>query len=156
MMYNEPMRNYKEENHLRRKLFACLFAALLALALAVPAFAEPEAQTASDETSQGMTEVLAIDPRMPGEDLTEEGTFAILAYTEPTTIGIVPIEGETVPEAMLLAADGAAGEGLFSQRNLTFAALALSAAAAVLSIAALARTRKKTAPNATGNYQKYF
>jgi len=144
---------------LRKKYFACLVAAaLLLFALAMPAFAEPdEIETATDPLAVTEDRTAApgfsIEPRLDGEDgeLTEEQTFiAIMPYSEPaTTIGFEPIDAE-------LLAGGEEGEGLLSQRNLTFGALGLGGLALLLSVIALARTRKKTAPNATGNYQKYF
>ena len=142
---------------MRLKQFASLLIALLLLAaLAVPAFAEPdEAVTATDPFAETQDSGLTAAPGEDGEDTTqEEQTFiAIMPYqaTEPqTTIGIVPISGDT-----LLLAQGE-DEGLLSQRNMTLAALGMSGFALLLSIIALARTRKKTSPNATGNYQKYF
>ena len=154
-MYNEKKR--QEENRLKRTHFICFMIALLLAVLAVPAFAEPdEIETATDPyavTQEGATAVpgFSIEPRLPGEGETEpEGQTFIAATpyaTEPeTTIGIVPIS-DTLPEA---------APGLFSQRNLTYGALGVSCLALLLSILALARTRRKTAPNATGNYQKYF
>jgi len=129
-----------------RKYFACLLTALLLLAaLMVPAFAEPDdVETAVEETTVATAE------EETGEDPAEEQTFIAVMLTEPeTTLGIVPIDAE------LLLLDGA-DEGLLSQRNITLVALCFSGLALVLSIVALARTRKKTSPNATGNYQKYF
>ena len=150
---------------MKLKQFASLLTALLLLAaMAVPAFAEPdEIETATDPFAEtqdsGLTAApgFSIEPRMPGdedgEDAAQEATFiAIMPYqaTEPqTTIGIVPISGDLLPEA-------APRDDLFSQRNMTLAALGMSGLAVLLSIIALARTRKKTPPNATGNYQKYF
>jgi len=135
---------------LKKKYFACLAAALLLLALAVPAFAEPDEET----TFAAVTaEEETLDPEFTAdpadEELTEEQTFiAIMPYSVPeTTIGIVPIDD------VLLPAEDA---GLLTQRNMTIGALGLGGLALLLSVIALARTRKKTAPNATGNYQKYF
>ena len=144
-----------------KQFFACLLTALLlAAVLAVPAFAEPdEIETATEPfaVTQDSTAApgLSIDPRTPGEGETEpEGQTFIAAVpyqlaTEPeTTLGIVPIDGGLLMEE----ADG----GLLSQRNLTLAALGLGGLALLLSIIALARSRKKTPPNAPGNYQKFF
>ena len=134
---------------MKKKYFACLAAALLLLALAVPAFAEPDEET----TFAAVTaEEETLDPEFTAdpadEELTEEQTFiAIMPYSVPeTTIGIVPIDD-------VLAEEDA---GLLTQRNMTIGALGLGGLALLLSVIALARTRKKTAPNATGNYQKYF
>jgi len=115
-------------------------------ALALPTFAEPTntegAITGAEENSDG---------RILSEDEIQQMISAAVAELQPeTTIGIVPIN-----EDILLVAQEE-DEGLLSQRNMTFAALGLSGFAVLLSIIALARTRKKTAPNATGNYQKYF
>jgi len=150
-MYNE--KNEKptgEELHLKKKYFAILAAALLLFALAVPAFAEPEEETVFAVTAEEQT----LDPEFTtdweeGGGPAEEQTFIAIMLTEPeTTVGIVPID-----DVLLLEEEDT---GLFSQRNLTFGALGLGALALLLSVVALARTRKKTAPNATGNYQKYF
>jgi len=129
---------------MRRKLFACLLAALLLLAAtAVPAFAEPEADEALTTTAEEEN----ADVSYLTEDEIKAMISAAVAGLQPeTTMGIVPLD-DVLPEE---------DEGLLSQRNLTFVALGWSAAALLLSIVALARTRKKTAPNATGNYQKYF
>jgi len=130
---------------LRLKAFASLLAALLLLAaLAVPAFAEP------DEFTTTGIEATA-DTRYLTEDEVNALVAAAVADLQPqTTIGIVPINDD-IP---LLAQEE--DEGLLSQRNLTFVALGWGATALLLSIIALARTRKKTPRNATGNYQKYF
>jgi len=141
------------------KQFASLLTALLLMAaLAMPAFAEPdEIETATDPFANtqdsGLTAApgFSIEPRMEEDETQEAQTFVAVVATVPeTTIGIVPINDDI----LLLA--GAEDEGLLSQRNMTFAALALSGLAVLLSIVALSRTRKKSAPNATGNYQKYF
>ena len=151
-MYNEPIENDRGGNHLKKKYLACLAALLLLFALAVPAFAEPEVQTApADEvvTGSDLTAELPIETE-EGEEPPEEATFAIMPYSVPetTTVGAVAIDD------VLLAPEE--DEGLLSQRNLTYGALGLAGLALLLSVVALARTRKKTAPNATGNYQKYF
>jgi len=138
-----------EEIHLRKKYFACLVAALaLLIALAVPAFAEPEEPTVLAVPLENET----IDAELttnPEDGETTEAPPILIYATEPTTIGFAPIDGELLPGAQ-------EDEGLLSQRNLTFGALGLAGLALLLSVIALARTRKKTAPNATGNYQKYF
>lgn len=150
-MYNEKKR--QEEDRLKRTHFICFMIALLLAVLAVPAFAEPdEIETATDPyavTQEGATAEpgLSIEPRLPGEEEPTEAPPMLIYATEPnTTMGIVPIN-EALPTE---------DAGLFSQRNLTYGALGLGGLALLLSIAALARTRRKTAPNATGNYQKYF
>ena len=136
---------------MRKKYFALLAAALLLIALAVPAFAEREETTVLAVAITAGEEALDAEftEDLDDEDLDEERTYiAIMPYMEPeTTVGIVAID-----DVLLVEED----EGLFSQRNLTFGALGLGGLALLLSIIALARTRKKTAPNATGNYQKYF
>ena len=133
---------------MRKKYFALLAAALLLIALAVPAFAEPEEETVFAAVTAEETLDAEFTEDLDDEDPEGEPIFIMTPPTEPeTTIGIVPIAGE-----LPLEEDG----GLFSQRNLTFGALGLGGLALLLSIVALARTRKKTAPNATGNYQKYF
>jgi len=146
-----------EDIRLRKKYFACLVAALaLLIALAVPALAEPnevETITGSDEevftdSDQTAAPGFSIEPRV-GEEETVETPMLIYATVPETTVGIVAIDDDIPPVAPR-------SEGLLSQRNLTFGALALGGLALLLSIVALARTRKKTAPNATGNYQKYF
>ena len=129
---------------MRLKHFASLLAALLLMAaLALPAFAETTteaAATAAEESS---------DSRILSEDEIQAMISAAVANLQPeTTIGIVPID-----DYLLYDEDGA---DLLSQRNMTFAALGLGGLAVLLSIIALAKTRKKPAPNATGNYQKYF
>jgi hypothetical protein len=131
---------------LRLKHIASLLAALLLLAsLAMPAFAAPEdgaATTGTEESAGG---------KILTEDEIQAMISAAVADLQPeTTMGIVPLnEGN-----LLLAQEE--DEGLLSQRNMTFAALGLGGFAVLLSILALARTRQKAAPNATGNYQKYF
>ncbi|MCL2301237.1 MAG: hypothetical protein FWC27_13930 [Firmicutes bacterium] len=137
---------------MKKKYFVCLLAALVLLvALAVPALAEPEeAVTAAEQLTATAEEqtVAPGDSTEPGlEEDPTEAPVLIFATVPETTAGIVPIDGE-VPAA--------GQEGLLSQRNLTFYALGLGGLALLLSVIALARTRKKTAPNATGNYQKYF
>jgi hypothetical protein len=130
-----------------KHIASLLFALLLAAALAVPAFAEPDPNEAV--TTTGLEE--NAEPRSLSEDEIKEMISAAVADLQPqTTIGIVPISGD----GLLLAP--AEEETLFSQRNMTLAALGFSGFAVLLSIIALARTRKKTVPNATGNYQKYF
>ena len=140
-----------------KQLVCLLLALLLAAALAVSAFAEPdEAETATDpfaetlDSGQTAAPGFSVEPRIPGEDeATEEAPQPILYATEAqTTIGIVPYND-------VLLEDGAR-EGLLSRRSMSAAALALSGVALLLSVLALLRTRKKSAPNATGNYQKYF
>jgi len=148
-----------------------LAALLLLAALAVPAFAEtttffdgvqtigePGDDLYTDDSGgtadAGMTAApgYSIEPRF-GEDPTEEQTYiAFMPYqaAEETTLGIVPINDD-----MLLMAPEDGG-GLLSQRNMALIALCFSATALVFSAVALIRTRKKTAPGATGNYQKYF
>ena len=147
---------------MKLKQFASLLVALLLMAaLAIPAFAEPdEVQTIGEPTDDiaftdsGMTAApgFSIEPRLEEDDTQEQTFIAAMPYqTVPeTTIGIVPINDD-----ILLLAETEDG-GLFSQRNTALAALCLSGFAVLLSIIALVRTRKKTAPNATGNYQKYF
>jgi len=143
-----------------RRYFTCLLSVLLLLAaLALPVLAEPdetvfdEPVTAVESAPGGEEETFATQ-ELDETDPDEGHTFiAIMPYglaTEPeSTIGFVPIDAELG----LLAGED---EGLLSQRNLTWAALGFSALALLLGIVALARTRKKTSPNATGNYQKYF
>jgi len=130
---------------LRLKQFASLLTALLLVAaLALPAYAEPDPNEAFTTVAEELS-----DGRILSEDEIQAMISAAVAGLQPeTTIGVVPINAE------LLSAEE--DEGLLSQRNMTFAALAFSGFAVLLSIIALARTRKKTAPNATGNYQKYF
>jgi len=129
------------------KQFASLLAALLLMAaLALPAFAEPAtdeaAATGAEENSDG---------RILYEDEIQQMISAAVADLQPeTTLGVVPVNED------IMLYKNAEDEGLLSQRNMTFAALALSGFAVLLSIIALARTRKKAAPNATGNYQKFF
>ena len=128
---------------MRLKQFASLLAALLLMAaLAMPAFAAPE----DEVTTTGIEE--STEAKIFSEDEIQAMIAAAVADLQPeTTIGIVPISAELLP---------AEDEGLLSQRNLTFVALGWSATALLLSIIAVIRTRKKSAPNATGNYQKYF
>ena len=142
---------------MKLKAFICLIIALLLVILAVPAFAEPDVIEAitdpnavTQETAEGET-FLPKEPRLPGEEEETADEDAPVLYAAPeTTVGIVPISAELVEETAVRDA------GVFSQRNLTFGALGLGALALLLSIIALTRTRKKSAPNATGNYQKYF
>jgi len=136
---------------LRLKQFASLLAALLLLAaLAMPAYAAPDPNEAV--TTTGLEENAEFKPL--SEDEIKKMISAAVADLQPeTTIGIVPInDGDPLLAVELSHED----LFLFSQRNLTYLALGLSGFAVLLSIIALARTRKKTAPNATGNYQKYF
>ncbi|MCL2494454.1 MAG: hypothetical protein FWE98_02205 [Oscillospiraceae bacterium] len=144
------------------KHFTGLFAILLlATVLAVPAFAETTApdgvQTIGEPGDDLYTEDadmtaapgFSIEPRF-GEDPTEEQTYiAFMPYNEETTLGIVPINGELL---MGQEEDG----GVLSQRGMSLIALCFSAVALAFSAIALLRTRKKTAPGVTGNYQKYF
>ena len=132
---------------MRLKQFASLLAALLLMAaLALPAFAEPATNVVvTTETAENS------DAGILSEDEIRQMISAAVADLQPkTTIGIVPLNEDN----LLLAQEE--DEGLLSQRNMTFAALGLGGFAVLLSIIALARTRKRTAPNATGNYQKYF
>ena len=136
---------------MRLKQFASLLAALLLLAaLAMPAYAAPDPNEAV--TTTGLEENAEFKPL--SEDEIKKMISAAVADLQPeTTIGIVPInDGDPLLAVELSHED----LFLFSQRNLTYLALGLSGFAVLLSIIALARTRKKTAPNATGNYQKYF
>ncbi|MCL1951931.1 MAG: hypothetical protein FWF60_03805 [Oscillospiraceae bacterium] len=131
-----------------KKYFACLAAALLLFALAVPAFAEPdEAQTAAEGYVTENPDEAFDSEALDGEEETTAYVDMTVDCVVETVEDILPIDG------VLLAEEGG---GLLSQRNLTFAALGLAGLALLLSIAALARTRKKSAPNAAGNYQKYF
>ncbi len=130
------------------KRYACLFAALcLVLLLATPVFAEP---TAPDEPTTAIGETGEL------ETTADEG------YTEEIAAPIDTTLPDTTEEPPILyALDGEAGEDealtLLTQENLTYCALGLGGLALLLSIVALIKTRKKkAAPNATGNYQKYF
>ena len=143
---------------MKLKTLICFVIALLLAVLAVPAFAEPVVESITDPnavtevTAEGET-FLPKEPRLPGEEEDIGDEEPVLYATPETTIGIVPIYEDIVPINEELPAQDA---GIFSQRNLTFGALGLGALALLLSIVALARTRRKSAPNATGNYQKYF
>ena len=132
---------------MKLKFAACLLAALLlAAALALPAFAEPDPNEAVTTQAAENSE-----ERILTEDEIQQMISAAIADLQPqTTIGIVPVDNE-----LLLLAE-TEDEGLLSQRNMTLAALCFSGFAILLSIFALVRTKKKTVPNATGNYQKYF
>jgi len=132
---------------LRLKHIASLLIALFLLAaLAAPVFAEPVPDGAPTTEAEENP-----DGRILSEDEIQAMIAAAVANLQPeTTIGIVPVNDD----ALLLA--GAEDEGLLSQRNMTLAALCLGGFAVLLSVIALIRTRKKTVPNATGNYQKYF
>lgn len=130
---------------MRLRQFASLLAALLLLAaLAMPAYAAPTTNVVvTTETAENS------DARILSEDEVQQMIAAAVADLQPeTTVGIAPID-----DYLFYTEDGA---DLLSQRNMTLAALALSGLAVLLSVVALVRTRKKTAPNATGNYQKYF
>ena len=133
-----------------KHIASLLIMLLLAAALALPAFAAPDEIVTATEAPNDLVTGAGMTVVPGGEETTDAPPILIYAPapTEPqTTIAIVPISTD------LLSEDGAE---LLSQRNLTLAAFALSGFAVLLSIAALLRTRKKTAPNATGNYQKYF
>jgi hypothetical protein len=150
-------KNSKEEIRLKRQSFICLLVAMLLVILAIPAFAEPtEPTTVIPAVDETFDSELPLDPEatLP-EGETEEQPMLIYT-TEPTTIGFVPINEDIMPYDGELLTGAPEDGGYLSQRNLTFGALGLGGLALLLSVIALARTRRKTAPNATGNYQKYF
>ncbi|MDR2687827.1 MAG: hypothetical protein LBB75_08740 [Oscillospiraceae bacterium] len=132
-----------------RQFASPLLALLLMAALAVSVSAVPGDEAGTTAETETLDSVTTTAPE-EGETQ-EQATIAIMPYQslEETTVGIVPVNDDILfaqPEA----------EGLLSQRNISFAALVLSGFAVLLSVIALARTRKKAAPNAAGNYQKYF
>lgn len=134
---------------MKMKRYACLFTALLLMIAvwAVPVFAAPEESTSETTT--------AIDESASQESTSEE-TQPPPPPTAEQTWPEPPEDYDPLIAEMQPPAGAAEDAGLFSARNIAIAALCAAVGALVLSIIALARTKKKAAPNATGNYGKYF